>query len=368
LLARDTVPRLDQIREGFVDAAWRGLFWIAWIALPVNIWRTWEVGWTSSFTIVLIAVAGAFVVHGLRQRLPLGLKSALLLFILWFASLAGVSSFGIAGPSITLLTTNGFVAAMILPQRRALVVIAGGLLTLAVAGTAYVQGWVKPALDLNHFSAMASSWVNLVVVVSGLSVMMSLAVGAFHRAVQGLLLEVAQQRDEIEHLATHDKLTGLPLLRLVAHRAEMALEHARRTGEKVAVMFVDLDGFKAVNDDFGHEAGDHVLAQVATRLRACVRASDTAARVGGDEFMVVLVGLRDAEAAGQIADGIVEAVSQPIAFASTTLTVGASVGIALFPDHAQDTNALRRVADQAMYRVKRAGKNAYAFGEAALQG
>ena len=257
---------------------------------------------------------------------------------------------------------------MILPQRRALVVIAGGLLTLAVAGTAYVQGWVKPALDLNHFSAMASSWVNLVVVVSGLSVMMSLAVGAFHRAVQGLLLEVAQQRDEIEHLATHDKLTGLPLLRLVAHRAEMALVHARRTGEKVAVMFVDLDGFKAVNDDFGHEAGDHVLAQVATRLRACVRASDTAARIGGDEFMVVLVGLRDAEAAGQIADGIVEAVSQPIAFASTTLTVGASVGIALFPDHAQDTNALRRVADQAMYRVKRAGKNAYAFGEAALQG
>jgi hypothetical protein len=158
LLARDTVPRLDQIREGFVDAAWRGLFWIAWIALPVNIWRAWEIGWTLSFTIVLIAVAGAIAVHALRERLSLGVKSALLLFIRWFAGLAGVSSFGIAGPSITLLTTNGFVAAMILPQRRALVVIAGGLLTLACAGTAYVQGWVKPTPDLNQFSAMASSW------------------------------------------------------------------------------------------------------------------------------------------------------------------------------------------------------------------
>jgi diguanylate cyclase (GGDEF)-like protein len=164
-------------------------------------------------------------------------------------------------------------------------------------------------------------------------------------------------------LATHDKLTGLPALRLVTDRAESAVSHARRVGEKVALMFVDLDGFKAVNDGHGHEAGDHVLAQVAARLKACVRASDTVARIGGDEFLVLLVGLRDAAAAEQIADEIVAAVSQPIPFAATTLTVGASVGIALFPDHAVDTSSLRRVADQAMYRVKRAGKNAHAFAE-----
>ena len=160
-------------------------------------------------------------------------------------------------------------------------------------------------------------------------------------------------------------LTGLPALRLATDLADKALSHARRTGEKVALMFVDLDGFKAVNDGHGHEAGDHVLAQVATRLKACLRASDAAARIGGDEFLVLLVGLRDAEAAGQVADKIVAAVSQPIPYAATTLTVGASVGIALFPDHALDTISLQRVADQAMYRVKRAGKNAYAFAEPA---
>lgn len=343
--------------------AWRGLFWMAWISLPVNIWRTWQIGWNSSFTVLLAAVAVVFGVHARRRHLSLRIKSGLLLFILWFVSLAGLSSFGIAGPSITLLTTNGFVAAMILPPRRALAVIAAGLLTLGIAGTAYVQGWLRPILDLNQFTAMASSWVNLVVVVSGVSVIMSLAVGAYHRAVQGLLVEVARQRDEIEHLATHDNLTGLPALRLATDLAETALSHARRTGGKVALMFVDLDGFKAVNDGYGHEAGDHVLAQVAARLRACLRASDTAARIGGDEFLVVMAGLSDAEAAGHIAREIVAAVSQPIAFASTLLTVGASVGVAVFPDHAQDSTALRRVADQAMYRAKRAGKNAYAFAE-----
>ncbi len=358
------VPRLDRIREDFVDTAWRGLFWLAWVALPISTWRTWEFGWTPAFNVLLASVAGIFAIHALRRRLPLAVKRSLLLLVLWFASLAGLSSFGIAGTSLTLLTTNCFVAVMILPLSRAVPVILLGLLTLALVGAAYVTGWLTPVLDLNQFSVMASSWINLIVVVSGISVMMALAVGAFHRAVEGLLAEVARQRDEIEHLATHDKLTGLPALRLAADRIDMALSHAARNGDKVALLFVDLDGFKAVNDKHGHEAGDRVLAEVAARLKTCVRASDTAARIGGDEFIVVLPDLHDAAAAGEVADKIIQAVSAPIAFGTASLAVGASIGIAVFPDHAQDSIALRRAADGAMYEVKRQGKNAHAFAQA----
>lgn len=165
-------------------------------------------------------------------------------------------------------------------------------------------------------------------------------------------------------MATHDKLTGLPALRLAADRIDMALSHAARSGDKVALLFVDLDGFKAVNDKHGHEAGDRVLAEVAARLKTCVRASDTAARIGGDEFIVVLPDLHDAAAAGEVADKIIQAVSAPIAFGAASLAVGASIGIAVFPDHAQDSIALRRAADGAMYDVKRQGKNAHAFAQA----
>ncbi len=364
MIAEDATPRLDQIRSGFVDSAWRTLFWVACIAVPVVLWRTHEFGWVPGFTIFQVVVIAVFVVRALQPRLPLVAKTWLMLLVLWLASVTGLSSFGIAAASISLLTTNGFIAAMVLPARQAVAVIAFGLLTLLVAAIGYVQGWLKPRVDLNQLAVLTSAWVNLLVVISGVSVMMTLAVGSFRRAVEGLLGEVARQRDEIEHLATHDKLTGLPSLRLATDRAEQALTLARRTGGRVALLFVDLDGFKAVNDGFGHEAGDCVLAEVAARLRACVRASDTAARIGGDEFMVVLAGLHDPADAAEVAAKIVSAVSQPVAFGTALLTVGASVGIATFPDHAQDTETLRRVADAAMYRVKRAGKNAYAFGEA----
>lgn len=360
-----SAQQLDRIHEAFVDAAWRGLYWVCWLALPISAWRTLQFGWTPGFTLVLATVSAVFAVRALRARLSLGVKRWLLLAALWLGSLAGLSSFGIAGASLTLLTTSSFIAAMLLPPRRALLVIGAGLLTLAAFGAAYVSGALRPALDLNRFSAMASSWVNLVIVVSGLSVMMAMAVGTYRRAVEQLLLEVVRQRDEIEHLATHDKLTGLPALRLATDRADQALWQARQAGEKVALMFVDLDGFKAVNDGFGHEAGDHVLAEAARRLRACVRSTDTAARIGGDEFMVVLAGLHHGAEAAEVADKIVRTVAQPVAWGNAQLQVGASVGIALYPDHAQDTLALRRVADAAMYRVKRSGKSASAFGSPA---
>ena len=130
---------------------------------------------------------------------------------------------------------------------------------------------------------------------------------------------------------------------------------------KIAFMFLDLDGFKGVNDRHGHDAGDHVLKEVALRLSAAVRAADTAARIGGDEFVVVLHDLLHAHAAGDVADKILHALSAPIDYDGHTLRVGASIGIAIFPDHAEDFDGLKRVADKAMYAVKASGKNNYLF-------
>ncbi len=176
--------------------------------------------------------------------------------------------------------------------------------------------------------------------------------------------QLAEQRDEIAHLANHDQLTGLPVWRLGKDRLEVALAAAHRTQQKVALMFIDLDGFKAVNDTFGHDAGDVVLVEVARRLQKEIRAEDTVARMGGDEFVVVLGRLEDDNHAAQIAARMIFSVAQDIAFEGRKLRVGSSIGIALYPENGNSVESLLLAADQAMYGVKRAGKNNFAFAAA----
>lgn len=180
-------------------------------------------------------------------------------------------------------------------------------------------------------------------------------------AAQAAIEEVREQRNALEKMATHDHLTGLPTLRLADDRLSVACSNARRQRTQVALLFIDLDGFKAINDQHGHAVGDQVLAVVATRLQGCVRDQDTAARIGGDEFMVVLVNLADASVAAGVARTIIETLSYPITLEKHTVELSASIGIAVYPDPIEDVGAMRRLADQAMYRVKRAGKGHFAY-------
>lgn len=183
------------------------------------------------------------------------------------------------------------------------------------------------------------------------------------RLVAERTAEVIAQRDEIERLANHDALTGLPTLRLARDRLTMACEQAKRSKGKAALLFIDLDGFKAVNDTFGHEAGDHVLKTVAGRLIACIRNIDTVARHGGDEFLVILGGILSADAATVVAGKIVTAISEPIPYEGHALTVGSSIGIAVLPEHGAGPEELLKKADRAMYSIKKSGKNSYALAD-----
>lgn len=173
--------------------------------------------------------------------------------------------------------------------------------------------------------------------------------------------QLEAQRDQIAHMANHDALTGLPVWRLGKDRLEVALALAKRAHEKVAVMFIDLDGFKAVNDTYGHDGGDVLLKEIAMRLKHEIRAEDTVARIGGDEFVVIMGRQADNEVASQIALRIIGSVAKGVAYQSHNMQVGTSIGIAIYPEHGQDVESLLAAADQAMYIVKRAGKNNFSF-------
>jgi diguanylate cyclase (GGDEF)-like protein/PAS domain S-box-containing protein len=163
--------------------------------------------------------------------------------------------------------------------------------------------------------------------------------------------------EEMKHQALHDTLTGLPNRNLYQDRVGNALAHARRSGRPLAVMFVDLDLFKLINDNLGHVVGDRLLQEVGTRISGCVRASDTVARVGGDEFTAVIEDLDSPDGASAVADKILESVAQPYDIDGHRLHVTASVGISIYPNDGDDADTLTRNADKAMYRAKELGRN-----------
>ena len=159
--------------------------------------------------------------------------------------------------------------------------------------------------------------------------------------------------------ANYDALTGLPNRVIARDRLNQGLANARRNDGLLAVLYMDLDRFKWVNDNRGHAAGDELLQQVATRAKACVRESDTVARLGGDEFLVVLPAIAGLPEAQALAQRLVEAMNQPFALREGPVQIGGSVGIAMYPQHGQSVDFLIECADAGLYAAKRSGKNIY---------
>jgi diguanylate cyclase (GGDEF)-like protein len=162
---------------------------------------------------------------------------------------------------------------------------------------------------------------------------------------------------ELSNLALRDTLTGLPNRKLLADRVPLALAAALRDKAQLALLFIDLDEFKPVNDTYGHDVGDQLLKDVAKRIEACVRASDTVARFGGDEFIVLLPFIDSSADALSAAEKIRLAISAPFQLVGQSLHVSTSIGIATFPDHGTDEATLLKHADMAMYQAKSDGRN-----------
>lgn len=176
-------------------------------------------------------------------------------------------------------------------------------------------------------------------------------------------LDARQARHQLSQLAYFDPLTQLENRRLFLQQLQDALIRQRREGFKLAVLFMDLDGFKQVNDQHGHEIGDRLLAAVARRLKGVVRGTDHCARLGGDEFVIMLHQIRDNLAAAEVARKLVDAIAVPFQLDGVELRLQVSIGIAMAPEDSQDVGALLRLADTAMYKAKRGGIGGYAFAD-----
>lgn len=210
-----------------------------------------------------------------------------------------------------------------------------------------------------NYRAM-TAYISLALLVFAAFIMLLLArQRTFSRAL-------AASEARLTHAALHDPLTDLPNRALFQQRCDRALQTARRHDHRVAVLYLDLDGFKAVNDRFGHGTGDVLLQQVARRLETRVRAGseDTVSRFGGDEFCIILTGLKTPEECETIAQNVLRVISTGFELDGTSVEISASIGAALSPEHGRDTTTLIKQADAAMYTAKRTGKNRFVWGGA----
>ena len=229
-------------------------------------------------------------------------------------------------------------------------------------------GWLRLELgntqagdDLHQLQNQTTLIATLTTLVLGLLLLIVL------RRMYSLMMAretaLQQSHDALESVAYHDALTQLPNRRLLMEHLRHAVANSDRHGHRLAVCFLDLDGFKQVNDRYGHDAGDEVLCQVARRLQDGVRASESVARLGGDEFVILLTDFGDLARCEDILQRLLTDLSQPIQIGQHSVQVQASIGVALYPAPGAKSDALLERADQAMYRAKQAGKNCWRFYE-----
>jgi diguanylate cyclase (GGDEF)-like protein len=236
---------------------------------------------------------------------------------------------------------------------------AGGAMSaneyMVVAG----HTWTLTVATQNEFETRFGRNIALIIAVTGIGLSLSMALLAWFM-INGrdrALRLAAEMTEELRQMAQHDALTGLPNRALFSDRVQNALAYARRHGTRFAIIFLDLDKFKPINDNYGHSVGDQLLQQAAKRLQESIRASDTVGRIGGDEFVLLVGELAEPDVALALAEKIRQALRHPYRIDDHELTISCSLGVAIYPDHGTNELELTKGADEAMYRAKETGRD-----------
>jgi diguanylate cyclase (GGDEF)-like protein len=333
------------------------------VSVPLRVYSlASEWNWVNLFFIIV--PFATLVAFRFRRRFSPTVRTFLPLALQLIGGVAGVLGVGLMGASVTFLVLSNVVVAMLLNRRQVHIVFGLTVTVMLVAAVGFVSGRFSLPYDPRLFPTSISSWVHSVLIVAIMTFVLIRGITDYRQALQTMaaqLIEqnkrIVQQKRQIEYQATHDELTGLPKMRWLRERLDVEISRARRENDRVAVLFLDLDGFKLVNDTHGHDAGDHLLRVIGRRLSESIRAIDLAARMGGDEFIVVACGLDHIDEATLIAQKLHDVVTEVVPYKNRSIQVGASIGTAMFPDDAQDPEDLITLADKAMYVAKRGDRS-----------
>jgi diguanylate cyclase (GGDEF)-like protein len=338
-----------------LDKIWQKMALVGVLTTPLSIMRMSITGWLPVYTYFIFLAALSLGIAAVRRRLSYRLKLILLTVVLWAVGIPGMVTFGLLGAGVWWIVVSGMLVSILDSERNGLIVGSLAAVTIAGIGAMFVSGvLITPTLDFDAYAKSVPAWVSLFASTTVMPMILMQVIGMHQKKMRDLMAELENQRDQISILATHDELTGLPSRRLCKDRLQMAINTSRRNGHRMALLYIDVDDFKALNDTHGHAMGDAGLLHVARALRQSIREDDTAARTGGDEFLVIIAHLADQESVEIILQRVLREIRRPFEVAGLRLSLDVSIGVAICPDQSDDAAELRRIADADMYKVKNA--------------
>lgn len=322
----------------------------------------------SGFNSVLVVVAMLAVMIGARLNNRGATDAAIVLVLSTMTAVVSVSlwtSQGLYSGALLSYPVILIVAGMVSRLKLFVALLLFMLASIAAITWAAMSGWqtfVPTPIGLGRM-------VNVSCILLVCSCAVWILANDLRQTMQRLqqeIMRVKTSEANFTHLAQHDALTNLPNRLLVSDRVEQAIGQARRYQRRAALLFLDLDNFKTINDSLGHDAGDQLLKDVAARLQDAVREMDTVSRQGGDEFLIVLTDVADLDDISTVAKHVLHAMSQPFSLKGMQIVTSVSIGAALYPEDGDDFSALLKHADLAMYQAKAAGRNAFRFFDARM--
>lgn len=354
------------------------LFWLSIVGVPISVSRGLFTGWQPLFSIHVFDLITISFLYLFHRWLATELKIWVIFAISFMSGALGLLVFGILGGVVSWLIFSVLILFFFVGSRPAL--YAGLVIFILYLFCAYSFIYRKQiipgGLDVQIYSITA--WLTVMLgaakcIVLGYMVAeanvkkierLRKGYSVQKKAMRDIQVKVTQQQMEIAHHQNHDTLTGLATLTLANERLDMAISLAKRNSEKVALLYFDLDGFKTINEKHGYDAGDELLTVSAARIKNTIRESDTACRIGGDEFLVILSCVSRVEDIEMLCSRIIEKLSAPIKYEYADLQAQVNIGVAIFPDHETEPRLLHSLAHQAMSEAKNSGSNRYCMANA----
>jgi diguanylate cyclase (GGDEF)-like protein len=335
------------------------------LVVPASVARAWNTGWLALYSAQVTLGIAAIALFLWRKDLSDRAKAAAILAMFWTVGLSGLIGMGLASSGIWWLVLSSLLASLLYSIRAGIAVMGLAVVAIIAVGAAHWLGELSAPTYSADFLRRPGAWISAVVGATLMPLVVFRAVAGLNAATKALLQKTGEQREQIRELATHDELTGVPTLTLALDRLEQALRAIPRSGRNVGLLFIDLDGFKAINDSLGHEAGDSALVTVAKRLRLNLRMEDTVARIGGDEFLVILTAVHGENELMAVAAKLQRFIGEPTHYREQELSIACSIGAAFASGSGRDAEEMIRAADAAMYEAKRAGRNQARLARAA---
>lgn len=331
-----------------------GMVIICSIGLPISLSRWPDIGFQWVFVHHIAITLTAYICYFRSNTKNYNIDLLAISLMLTSMVISGSFSFGLQSGAVTFAIFTSFIVGFAWGLRLAIIYSIGWCVFIIGTGWLFIEGHLQYVISPNDYSQSIGAWLVVALGSSFTIIFILIAANQAYIHLLRLLEKIEQQKQEIENIANIDYITGFYNARLCNPHIAQAISIAKREQTLVAILFIDLNEFKKVNDTHGHDLGDSVLSESSKRIKSVLRDMDIACRVGGDEFLIILPTIHNIPEIIDITERIHNAIKPSFDLANATIQISCSIGAALYPNNAEDPDTLRKMADAAMYKAKKA--------------